>query len=67
MDGKKSNGRPADVFAPLDTFERRHNGSGNPEDAQAMLKTLGLPSLDALAAKTIPATILVGRDLNLVR
>jgi glycine dehydrogenase len=45
-----------DVLAPTDLFVGRHVG---PDDAEvaAMLETLGLPSLDALVAETIPASI----------
>jgi len=59
--------RPSDIFAPLDTFERRHNGSGDAAEVAEMLQTLGFSSLDELVSKTIPANIRLQNDLNLVR
>jgi glycine dehydrogenase len=48
---------PASSFlAPLDTFERRHNGPSE-ADVAAMLATLGVRSLDALIDETVPASI----------
>jgi glycine dehydrogenase len=55
---------PRDLLAPLDTFERRHTGS--PEaDVAAMLRTVGQPSVDALADAAVPAGIRLARPLNL--
>ncbi len=53
-----------DPLAPLDTFERRHNGS-SPADTAEMLKTVGHPSLDALADAAVPANIRLKRPLRL--
>ncbi len=55
---------PRDFLAPLDTFERRHNGSALAEVA-AMLKTVGFDSLDALADAAVPAKIRLKRPLRL--
>ena len=45
-----------------DEFQRRHIGPG-PDDIAAMLQVVGVPSLEALAARTVPAAILgVGLD-----
>jgi len=54
------NGRGA--LAPLDTFVRRHLGSG-PEDVAAMLETIGAPDLETLVAETVPAGIRAGQPL----
>jgi glycine dehydrogenase len=55
---------PRDPLAPLDSFERRHNGS--PEaDVAAMLRTVGQPSVDALADAAVPAGIRLSRPLHL--
>jgi glycine dehydrogenase len=51
-------------FPPLDTFVRRHLGS-SPADLEAMLGTLGLSSLDELAAKTVPGSIRLDHPLAL--
>ncbi|WP_018634301.1 aminomethyl-transferring glycine dehydrogenase [Neomegalonema perideroedes] len=45
-------------------FARRHNGPDASETA-AMLKVVGAPSLDALMAETVPASIRVKTPLNL--
>ena len=48
---------------PLDTFTRRHVGPREADQA-AMLEAIGLPSLDALVDKTVPASIRLGRELD---
>lgn len=53
------------MFAPLDTFVRRHIGSGHVEDEVAMLKTLDKSSLEALVSEVVPKDIQLGRRLNL--
>jgi len=45
-------------------FARRHVGPSE-RDVAAMLKSLGLDSLDALVGQTVPAGIRLGRDLAL--
>src|SRR5262245_34585924 len=54
----------ADLLAPLDTFVRRHNGSGSADEA-AMLASLGYASLDALVDAAVPPQIRLGKPLNL--
>ncbi len=46
-----------------DTFARRHIGPGE-TDTAAMLSTLGVASLDALTDETVPASIRLGRSLD---
>jgi glycine dehydrogenase len=46
----------ASFLAPLDTFERRHDGPST-EEVEAMLATLRVRSLDALIEETVPASI----------
>jgi glycine dehydrogenase len=55
---------PSEFLRPLDTFVRRHVG---PDDAEilAMLDTLGLPSLEALVDRTIPASIRMRGELDI--
>ncbi|KAK9717728.1 glycine decarboxylase subunit P [Basidiobolus ranarum] len=53
-----------DVFAPLDSFPRRHNGSGE-QAMSAMLKTVGVKSVDDLIAKTVPSSIRAAKTLAL--
>ncbi len=48
----------------MSEFVSRHNGS-NAQDVQAMLNKIDAPSLDALIAQTIPATIRLQQPLNL--
>ncbi|KAH6564486.1 hypothetical protein BASA50_005985 [Batrachochytrium salamandrivorans] len=48
----------ASVFEPLDTFARRHIGPTNAE-IQKMCKVIGVDSLEALVAKTVPANIAI--------
>jgi glycine dehydrogenase len=55
---------PRDLLAPLDTFERRHNGSPD-ADVALMLQTVGHASLDALADAAVPANIRLKRSLRL--
>ncbi|KAG0242662.1 hypothetical protein BGW41_003765 [Actinomortierella wolfii] len=52
------------VFSPLDTFVRRHNGP-NSGDVQEMLKTLGLKDLNELTGKTVPNRIRSTKALDL--
>lgn len=47
-----------------DLFSQRHLGSGKPE-IEEMLNTIGVGTMDELVAKTIPASILMGRQMNL--
>jgi len=55
---------PRDLLAPLDTFERRHTGSSEPEIAE-MLKVVGQASIDTLADAAVPANIRLKRPLRL--
>ncbi len=50
------------MFEPLDTFVRRHIGSNDAEIGE-MLQALGLGSIDALVAETVPASIRAARSL----
>jgi glycine dehydrogenase len=54
------------LFAPLDTFARRHIGPSS-EDAVEMLKVLDPPakSLDEFIIQVLPADILSSRDLKI--
>jgi len=52
------------LFAPTDTFLRRHLGPSEAEVAE-MLATLGVSSLDELCDQTVPESIRLGRALNL--
>jgi glycine dehydrogenase len=52
------------ALAALDTFARRHIGP-DPQDVQAMLACIGSPSLEALIAETVPASIRLNRELAL--
>lgn len=49
---------------PLDSFARRHLGSG-PVEIEALLKTIGYRSLEELTNKAIPTEIHLNRPLNL--
>ncbi|HEY4330765.1 MAG TPA: glycine dehydrogenase, partial [Phycisphaerae bacterium] len=49
---------------PLDTFPRRHLGSGE-ADVAAMLQAVGAGSLEELTAQTVPAGIRLKKPLNL--
>ena len=53
-----------ELLAPLDTFERRHNGSPDADVAE-LLKTVGYPSLDALTDSAVPPHIRLARPLQL--
>ncbi len=55
---------PRDLLAPLDTFERRHTGSTEPEVA-AMLQTVGFDSIDAVADAAVPPKIRLKNPLRL--
>jgi glycine dehydrogenase len=50
--------------AVRDTFSERHNGP-RPEEVTAMLRALGVPSLEALVGETVPASIRYARSLDL--
>lgn len=52
------------VFAPLDTFERRHNGSA-PHEVNDMLSTLGLKTLEDLVDRTVPNNIRMNGGLKM--
>ncbi|MCJ1399614.1 glycine decarboxylase subunit P [Xylographa trunciseda] len=56
----------ANVFAPLDTFSRRHIGP-SPSSTQQMLQSLDPPtkSLDDFVREVLPADILSSRDLKI--
>ena len=47
-----------------DNFLKRHNGP-NKEEAERMLKYMGLNSLDELIDQTVPATIRLKKEMNL--
>jgi glycine dehydrogenase len=51
---------------PATTFQRRHIGPA-PQDVAAMLKTVGVTSLSALMAETLPASIRQPKPLDLGR
>jgi glycine dehydrogenase len=53
-----------DLTASSDRFVRRHIGP-RPEEAAAMLKLLGYPSLDALVDAAVPKNIRLARPLRL--
>lgn len=48
------------IFAPLDSFTRRHVAPDNAE-VQTMLKTLGYSDLDAFADDCVPASIRIDK------
>jgi glycine dehydrogenase len=54
----------ADSLFPTDAFAPRHIGPSDP-DVAAMLATLGLSSLEALVAETVPESIRLRRPLAL--
>jgi glycine dehydrogenase len=56
--------KPDQLLAPTDTFVHRHIGPTD-SDIKEMLATLGLQSLDALVAATVPAEIRLRRPLAL--
>mmetsp|Transcript_3359 Transcript_3359/g.5124 ORF Transcript_3359/g.5124 Transcript_3359/m.5124 type:complete len:1015 (-) Transcript_3359:116-3160(-) len=53
-----------DALDMVDTFSRRHLGPSS-EDAKNMLKSIGFDSMDSLIKSTVPANILVDKNLNL--
>jgi len=53
-----------DLLSPTDTFPRRHIGP-NADEIAAMLKALGIPSLDALVDSAVPKNIRARKPLNL--
>lgn len=56
--------RAASLLGALDTFPRRHLGP-NADTLPAMLRTVGVGSLDELIDQTVPANIRMTRALNL--
>eukprot|EP00158_Paraphelidium_tribonemae_P008331 Partr_v1_DN28553_c0_g1_i1_m73874 putative glycine dehydrogenase len=52
------------VFAPLDTFARRHLGP-EPQETTRMLKQCRMQSMDELIARTVPSSIMIKRPLQL--
>jgi glycine dehydrogenase len=52
------------MFAPLDTFARRHLGSAS-RDIEAMLAVVKAPNLDTLIDETVPSNIRLKRPLQL--
>ena len=52
------------IFAPSDTFARRHLGVSDAEVAE-MLKVVGFESVDALIAATVPAAIRSKKPLKI--
>lgn len=55
-------GSPTSLFAPLDTFERRHNNG--PADNAAMLSALGIKSVAELVDQTVPSSIRAAAPLS---
>ncbi|MFT3783038.1 MAG: aminomethyl-transferring glycine dehydrogenase [Nibricoccus sp.] len=53
-----------ELLAPLDTFARRHSGSGT-ADTHAMLAALGYRSLEQLVDAAVPPQIRSNKPLNL--
>src|ERR1700755_1121129 len=51
------------IDEPATTFARRHIGP-SPRDIEAMLKTVGAPSIEALMDETLPASILQSKPLD---
>ena len=54
----------APLFPPLDRFEARHLGPSE-QDQRAMLQTVGAADIETLVRETVPASILLGRELEL--
>src|SRR5512132_304383 len=52
------------LLEPGDTFPRRHIGPSE-DEVREMLALLGLPSLDALVAETVPEAIRLREPLHL--
>jgi len=59
-----ANSSPAALLGSLDTFPRRHLGP-DAETLPAMLRTVGVESLDELIDQTVPANIRMKGALNL--
>ncbi|KAK9491276.1 glycine cleavage system P-protein-domain-containing protein [Lipomyces doorenjongii] len=57
--------RKSSIFAPTDTYARRHVGSLDEKDTKHMLKTLGYLSVDAFVADVVPEKILTRRPLRI--
>ncbi len=55
---------PLSALEQRDEFINRHLGS-NPADIDAMLATIGAPSLDALIEQTVPSSIRLPAPLQL--
>ena len=51
-------------FSPVDVFEARHNAPGTDEQA-AMLRAIGVSSIEQLIDETVPPAIRLERPLNL--
>jgi len=62
--GSPAAASPGDPLAPTDTFLDRHIGPSEAE-VHRMLALLGLPSLQALVAETVPESIRLRRPLQL--
>lgn len=58
-----SKAHTASIFAPLDTFQRRHIGPSSDEIVK-MLTELNYSSLDAFVKDVLPPSILSARNLN---
>ncbi|MCL4858923.1 MAG: aminomethyl-transferring glycine dehydrogenase [Caldilineaceae bacterium] len=54
----------AELLQPLDHFAPRHIGP-RPDDVEAMLRTIGVASLDALIDQTVPPPIRMSQPLDL--
>ncbi|RLN15248.1 hypothetical protein BBJ28_00023804, partial [Nothophytophthora sp. Chile5] len=55
----------ASAYAPTDAFLHRHLGVSSTADREAMLATIGYPSVDALVTATVPAEIRLREPLAL--
>eukprot|EP00752_Nemacystus_decipiens_P012371 g10965.t1 len=56
--------RTDEIFAAKDTFARRHIGPSD-ADVEAMMKTVGVSSLDNLVDRTVPHSIRLEKPLDL--
>ncbi|KAK9477203.1 glycine cleavage system P-protein-domain-containing protein [Lipomyces japonicus] len=56
--------RHGSIFAPTDTYARRHVGTLDGHKTEHMLKTLNYPSMDAFVADVVPVDILTRRPLR---
>lgn len=54
----------AEVFKPMDQFERRHIGPG-PKDKEEMLAYLGFDCMEDMVSKTVPEGIRLPKDMVL--